>query len=242
MSSRRSSPKLRNQLKDMTENRTKSARKQQIELWLKIISNTSAEGPLYTIMRHVAYNLGNMVGRPFQIDNLRIKTLPLSRLSAYTDDPEAETVGIYLFISKDLLGKALLILTLDDAMYLADWLLEARPGATTKLGPLECSALAEFGNLTLSSFLNAVAEFTGTSLRLSPPAVMVHMLATVFKVLARSAAAMADELLIVETDFVNVDRDLSIQFWVLPDPAVYSLFLSKNNKIPHPLLRVSRIG
>jgi chemotaxis protein CheC len=140
-------------------------------------------------------------------------------LNARVDDPEAETVGIYLLIGEDLPGEAILILPLDDAMYLADWLLEARPGTTTKLGSLECSALAEFGNLTLSSFLNAVAEFIGTPLRLSPPAVMVDMVATVFEAVAMSAAAVTDELLIIEADFVNVESDLSIQFWVLPNTA-----------------------
>jgi chemotaxis protein CheY-P-specific phosphatase CheC len=62
-----------------------------------------------------------------------------------------------------------------------------------------------------------VAEFIGTPLRLSPPAVMVDMVATVFEAVAMSAAAVTDELLIVEADFVNVDSDLSIQFWVLPN-------------------------
>jgi chemotaxis protein CheC len=204
-------------LKNMNESTAKSTNKQQTELWLKITSNTSAEGPLYAAMRHVAHNLADLVGRSIQIDNLHIKKLPISRLNACTDDPEAETVGIYLLIDEDLSGEAILILPLDDAMYLADWLLEARPGTTTKLGSLECSALAEFGNLTLSSFLNAVAEFIGTPLRLSPPAVMVDMVATVFEAVAMSAAAVTDELLIVEADFVNVDSDLSIQFWVLPN-------------------------
>jgi chemotaxis protein CheC len=211
----------------MVESRIKSTSKPQTELWLKIISNTSAEGPLYAAMRHVAHNLAEMVGRPIQINNLRIETLPISHLNARVDDPEAETVGIYLLIGEDLPGEAILILPLDDAMYLADWLLEIRPGTTTKLGPLECSALAEFGNLTLSSFLNAVAEFVGTPLRLSPPAVMVDMVATVFEAVVMSAAAVTDELLIVEADFVNVESDLSIRFWVLPNTAELSTHLAK---------------
>jgi chemotaxis protein CheC len=203
----------------MIESMVKSTNKQPAELWPKIISNTSIEGPLYAAMRHVAHNLTDMVGRPIQINNLCNETLPNSRLSTCMDNPEAETVGIYLLIDEDLSGEAILILPLDDAMYLADWLLETRPGTTTKLGSLECSALAEFGNLTLSSFLNAVAEFTGTPLRSSPPAVMVDMVATVFEAVAMSAAAVTDELLIVEADFVNVESDLSIRFWVLPNTA-----------------------
>jgi chemotaxis protein CheC len=201
---------------------------QQIELWSKIVSTTSVQGLLYRIMRHVAYNLSDMVGRPIKIKSLCIKTIPLSRLGTYARDPEAETVGIYLLISEDLSGEAVLTLSRDDAMYVTDWLLEVRPGTTTKLGELECSALAELGNLILSSFLNVIAEFTGAPLRLSPPALMVDMLATIFETIAMSAATSTDELTIIEADFVNVESDLAIHFWVLPDPAMVTVDLVKS--------------
>ena len=197
--------------------------KQQVELWSKLISSTSSEGILHTAMRHTAHSLADMVERPIKVNSLRVETLPINRLGAYTDDPETETVGIYLLIGEDLLGEAILVLSLADAMYLADWLLQARPGTTTRLGTLECSALAEAGNLVLSSFLNAVADFTGMPLRISPPAVMVDMLATVFETVAISAGKASDELLVIEADFMNVESDLSIQFWVLPDPAVLTV-------------------
>ena len=86
--------------------------KQRIELWSKIINNTSREGMLHMAMRHMAHNLTEMVERPFEIDNLRIETLPMSQLGIYTDNPEAETVGVYLLIGDELLGEAVLILIL----------------------------------------------------------------------------------------------------------------------------------
>ena len=69
-----------------------------------------------------------------------------------------------------------------DAMYLADWLLQARPGTTSRLGPLEYSALAETGNVVLSSFLNALAQFSNSSLQPSPPTVMVDSPAALLEV------------------------------------------------------------
>jgi chemotaxis protein CheC len=202
---------------------------QQVELWSSIIRGASAEGLLRTALRHVAYSLSDMVGRPFEVSSLRIETRPINRLETYANDPEAETVGIYLRSIDTLPGQTILILSLADAMYLADWLLELRPGTTTRLGSLEYSALAETGNLMLSSFLNAVAEFTGQPLRLSPPAVMVDMLATVFQAVAASVAEVTDDLFILETDFVNVDSSLLIRLWLLPDPAVLTLNQVKIN-------------
>jgi chemotaxis protein CheY-P-specific phosphatase CheC len=159
-----------------------------------------------------------MIGRPLKVSGLQIETVPISRLTMQAEDPESETVGIYLLTGDDLPGQAILTLSLVDAMYLADWLLEERPGTTTKLNPLVCSALSEFGNQALSSFLNALAEFTATPLRLSPPAVMVDMLATVLETTVIPVAPMTDELLIIETNFTNVESSLLTRFWVLPDP------------------------
>jgi chemotaxis protein CheC len=168
-------------------------------------------------MHHVAHNLGNMTRRSIKIDNLRIETVPINRLRACSDNPEAEAVGIYLLINGDLSGEAILILCPDQAMNLADSLLEARPGATARLNELECSALSEFGNLALSSFLNAVADLTRVPLRLSTPAIVSDTLTVIFEAVAMSALTVSDKVLIIKTDFVDWDDSLKFQFWVLPD-------------------------
>ncbi len=192
----------------------------QNKLWSQIMGNTSKSSLLYLAMRHVSHTVSDMIGRPLEIKDLRLKIHSINEMMVYGDDPEAETVGIYLRISNDLPGEAMLILSLADAMYLADWLLELRPGSTTFLGDMERSALAEVGNLTLSSFLNAIADLTGTPLAPSPPAVRVDMLATLLQAAITLLAEPVDELLILETEIVNIQSELLIQFWLLPDPAV----------------------
>jgi chemotaxis protein CheC len=186
-------------------------------LWADIIRSTTPEGMLHTAMRHVADNLGTMVNRSIKVKGLHLETIPLNALGTQTGDPEAETVAIYLLIDDELSGEAVLMLSPDDARYLADWLLEVRPGTTTHLGDLERSALAEFGNVTLSSFLNALADMTGQPLRLSPPMVVVDMVAVIFEAVALAAATSGNELLIIETEFQNEESALGVQFWVLPD-------------------------
>jgi chemotaxis protein CheC len=129
-------------------------------------------------------------------------------------------VGIYLLMQGDLNGQAIMIFPLDSALNLADLLLDAPPGTATSLGELERSALAEVGNLTVSYFLNAMSALTGKPLRPSPPAVMVDMLGAILDVVAVSAAATSDELLIVETMLQEPDGDVQGRFWVMPDPAI----------------------
>ena len=202
---------------------TESTGKIQIELWSRIIDNMSSGGALHMAMRHAAYSLKDMVNRPIKVNSLRIETVHIRQLDTYAANLEKDVVGVHLFTKDDLPGQAILILSIDDAMYLADWLLEARPGTTTKLGPLEYSALAETGNVVLSSFLNALAQFSSTSLQPSPPTVMVDSPAALLEVAAASLTEPTEELLIIKTDFINVESSLLIQFWLLPNLAALSL-------------------
>jgi len=190
----------------------------QVELWSKIVADTSAESMLMAAMRQVARSLTEMTGRPIELNGLDIETIPVNRLRTLAGDPKAETVGIYLLLTDEKLsGEAILLMQPEDALCLVDWLLEARPGTTTRLGDLERSALSEFGNQTLSSFLNVLADLSGIPLRLSPPNVVVDMLAVILEAVAMAAAVMADELLIIKTDFVNNECSLKAKFWVVPD-------------------------
>ncbi|GEM_PF-395882 len=204
---------------------------QQIELWSKILNNTEPGGLLCRAVRHAAQSLSEMVNQPLQIKNLKIVAVPLNELvdTIYDNDfwdhsssinYETETVGIYLLVGDDLPGQAMLTLSVNDALYMVDWLLEERPGTTTKLDSLGCSALSEMGNLVLSSFLNAIAEFTHDPLRPSPPAMMVDMLATVLQTAVTLIEVVTDELIVIKVDFINVENSLLIHFWLLPDPSI----------------------
>jgi chemotaxis protein CheC len=88
------------------------------------------------------------------------------------------------------------------------------------LGTLEYSALAEVGNQALSSFLNILAEFTGVPLHPSPPAVTADILANIMELILTTALPMADNFLLIKTNFKDTHDSIQIQFWVWPDPGV----------------------
>jgi chemotaxis protein CheY-P-specific phosphatase CheC len=171
-------------------------------------------------VRHVASCLSDLMNRSISFSDLQLEVIPLDQLSSTACDPEAETVGVYLRLGDNLPGQALFILSLDDALYVVDWLLELRPGATTHLGAMESSALAELGNIALAAFLNIMAEFNGAPLRLSPPAVIVDMLATTLEVIATYVGAVTDKVLVIKADFKDVHNSIGIKLWLLPDPAL----------------------
>jgi len=191
---------------------------QSPQLWPKVIKNTSPEGMLHQAMDSAARSLTMLTGWPFTLAGLDIGAVPVDSLAVVSDDREMERVGIYLLLTdEELSGEAIMILQPDEAMVLVDWLLEEPSGTTGQLDDLAVSALAECGNQTLSSFLNTLADATGMTLRLSPPAVVVDTMPVIFQAVAMSAATISDELLVIKTDFVNEENSLKVQFWLIPD-------------------------
>ena len=191
---------------------------QAARLWSDILGSNKAEKILGAVMENVAQDLTKLVGQPFEFSGLDIKTISVDSLEDLTDDSDTEAVGIYLLLTdEELSGEAMLVLAPDEAMNVVDWLLEESLGTTTQLGDLETSALAELGNQALSSFLNAVADLTRTPLRPSPPTVVVDTMAIISKAVALSAATVTNEFMLIKTDFINDEKSLKIQFWIVPD-------------------------
>ncbi|NJN93723.1 MAG: hypothetical protein HC875_06340 [Anaerolineales bacterium] len=184
------------------------------------ITNFQSKNILQLAMQHAARGLSDMVERPITIDVLKVETLSLSQIIGHAGSPETEIVGVYLLIEGDFTGQVILMLPLHEAFYLVDLLLCLTPGTTTSLGDLERSALAEVGNLTVSYFLNEIANRTTVSSRPSPPAVMVDMLGAIMNVIAAPMATVSDATLVVETIFQESGRTVLGYFWVLPYPTV----------------------
>jgi chemotaxis protein CheC len=188
------------------------------KLWLQMINDTSSSGMLNRAMQYTLYSLQEMVAQPFQIDTPQYRIISLDQLDVYVQSLEEETVAIYLQMSDQLPGQAILMLTLTHALQLAEWLIDEPVNAIDELDALMSSALAETGNIILASFLSALSQILHTSILLSPPAVIVDMLATVLEVVVTVAAVATDEITLLETDFKHENSDLHIRFWLLPDP------------------------
>lgn len=171
-------------------------------------------------MENAARGLSGMLGRTITTGTLQAKVVRFSELYTDLGHPETGMVGIYLRMEGDLRGQAILVLSVQSALDMADLLMEEPPGTSTTLGDLECSALGEVGNLTVAYFLNAMSSLTGKDLRPSPPAVMVNMLGAILNVLATTAGMTGDELLIIETVIQDPqDKLVEARFWVIPDLA-----------------------
>ncbi len=188
-------------------------------LWEELLYGLQSETWVQTAMGHVAQGLSEMMQKPIYNDQPHVLRMPLSEVPLPIGSPRAEMVGVYLEIESGLRGWTLLILPVNLALNLTDVVMGQPSGTSVELGEVERSALAEVGNLTLTYFLNAVAELTGQceDLLPSPPGVIVDMLGAILDLLVIPAAEFGDELTILETTFQNKTQTIEIRFWVMPD-------------------------
>jgi chemotaxis protein CheC len=173
---------------------------------------------LHTAMESVACSLTDMIGQVIINDAPQVKKVPVAKFAVCNDDSEMEAVGIYLHMKSGLYGRVILVMPLHFALNLVD-LLTGRPkGTAHDLDPMGLSALAEMGNLTLSYFLNAVADcFQSETLHPSPPTVVVDMLSAIVNTIVTPSVIASNDLIIIETNFAGTAMDVRFCFLVLPD-------------------------
>ena len=184
-------------------------------LWQQIIFDKMPHGTLVEAMRKAVADLEILAQRPFYMSHIQVKLIPFEDLRTFDDSLLA--AGIFLHMSDDLPGWTVFTLPVTRACLFVDWLLEKPRGTTCDFDPLACSVLAEMGNVLLASFLSQIAQFTGTSIRPSPPSVVVDKMSNILEVSSASLTIITDELLVIETDIKSAEEDLQIHAWILPD-------------------------
>ncbi|HDQ71429.1 MAG TPA: hypothetical protein ENN19_04950 [Chloroflexi bacterium] len=187
--------------------------------WYNVGSVSRVEIMVSAALLNAARGLSNLLERDITTGTVQARVVHLGEISSGVGHPEDETVGIYLKMHGDLGGQALLILSLEDALNLADILMEQEPGDSSTLEEMAQSALAETGHLMVAYFLNAMAVLTGEALRPSPPAIIVDMLGSILTVIAASVGERRDDLMIIETILQDTQGLFKLRFWVLPDLA-----------------------
>ncbi|HSH02709.1 MAG TPA: hypothetical protein VLL52_09345 [Anaerolineae bacterium] len=185
-------------------------------LW-DIITEESNRQLLQAAFDHAARGLSFLIGHPLHSHEVGVRQASIQELTELVGSPEDEFVGIYLLIKGNSLQQAILMMPVVDGLRMAEQLLGEPDNSIQELGELELSALAEVGNVVLTSCLNKLAQATGVATLPSPPAVVVDMLATLLSVTAASAAVSGDNFYLLDSAFYDEYDTLKLRMWILPD-------------------------
>jgi len=152
----------------------------------------------------------------------------------YYGDPDANIAAVFVRSLGEFGCSLIFIQDEEDANLMVDLLLKQQLGVVPKNLPQEMSdsALAEVGNIILSSFLNAICMLIDTRHQITPPGVAHDMLASIMDVVASIFGQMGDMAVLVNTELRvggsdGSERDISGNIVMVPDPDALDLLLRK---------------
>jgi len=152
-------------------------------------------------------------------------TVPTCIRASFSEVPgmvggeEIETAGILLGVEGDVLGKMMLLLSVDDSLALIRLLMNIERPNDDPLNELEQSALREVGNIITSSYLNSLAGFTNMKIIPTVPMLSIDMAGALLNFALMEQALEGDDVLVIQTRFKVEGREINGLFLFLPSQA-----------------------
>lgn len=144
--------------------------------------------------------LSKLVGRPASVAFSDPQARRTEEASL-TVGPEEMAAGIYLPVTGDVEGAALVIFPKEAAFILCDLLVRRPSGTTRKLSELDESALKEAGNIICGNYVAVMANMLGVRMIEHPPGFSFDMCGAITSQVVAQCAQKAEKALVVEIEF-----------------------------------------
>lgn len=177
---------------------------------------------------NAATALSKMVGKRVNMEVPLVRVIPLKDVPEWLGGPEKEVLGVYLSVFGALTGHILFVMTIDDALKIMKILLgDMTPSREQILDmdELAASAMGEIGNILSSSYLSALADFTGLHLNHSVPSIAVDMAGAIVDIVLIEISQHSDYALLIETVFVEEEDRITGYFMLIPDTGSLEIML-----------------
>lgn len=133
-------------------------------------------------------------------------------------DPGEMTVGIYLPITGDAKGAALLVIPREAAFMLSDLLLKRKQGSTRKLTRLDKAALKEVGNIICGQYFTIFSNKLGIKIIEHIPDFSYSIYGSIISDIIARFSRVTDEALVIEANIIFKPNVLKIYFLLLFEP------------------------
>jgi len=160
--------------------------------------------------------LSKLIDRPVSIEMTHAEVKNVEDLSPIIS-PEEITAGIYLPITGDIKGAALLIFPKEAAFSLSDLLVKREPGTTRKLSELDKSALKEVGNILSGNYLAVLSNMMKMKIIEHIPSFSFDMFGAVISQIITEFTQKVEEALVIEIAFIFEPAALKGYFLLLLD-------------------------
>lgn len=177
---------------------------------------------------HAATALSKMLSSEIQMNVPRVAVVGFDEISDVVGGAEQLVIGIFLRVEGDIPGSIFFLLEIESAKRLVSGMVGSLADENAEeFSEIEISALQEIGNILAGSYLSSLADFTRKEMFPSPPALAVDMAGAIMSIGLIQLGPMADFALVVDTEFLQGDKEIEGHFFLLPDPgSVETLFSS----------------
>ena len=169
--------------------------------------------------------LSSMCDQHVKVNSLTAKRIPVIDTPNLVGGPESLAAGVYLEVSGSGTGHMIIIQTPKTAFELIDMVMGEPIGTTLEFDEMAQSVLGEVGNVMGSHFLNTISDSTGLDLRVSPPAVMMDLAASILSPSIADLMPYSEDALVLDTTFGTDDRQINGKFLVMPNPELQDALL-----------------
>ncbi len=144
--------------------------------------------------------LSKLIDRQVEVEISKTEVKRVEDLSPLVG-PEEMVAGIYLPVTGDISGAALLIFPKETAFALSDLLVKREPGTTHKLTELDKSALKEVGNIISGNYLTVLANVLQIKIIEHIPNFSFDMFGAIVSQIITDFAQKTDKALVIEIEF-----------------------------------------
>ena len=159
--------------------------------------------------------LSKLIDRSVEIGISKAQVKKVENISPLIGNEEV-VAGIYLPVTGEINGAALLIFPRETAFILSDLLVKRPPGTTRKLTKLDESALKEVGNIITGVYLTALHDFCGVNIYPSIPCVAVDMINSILDESLVRLSAQLQSTFLIENRFIIDEKKIRTFLLIIP--------------------------
>lgn len=176
---------------------------------------------------HAATALSQMVNQRIMVDIPEIRVVRLEDVGELIGEPDEIVSAVMMQLLGDVTGRTVQIFPWRTAVQLTSKLLSRQSsGSPEDFGELEQSALKEVSNILVGAYVNALSDFMGLMLIMSPPALAIDTAQAVLATSYLNFGDHQDYVFAVTTRLgMDANSELGAFFLLLPDDASLKVIL-----------------
>jgi chemotaxis protein CheC len=173
---------------------------------------------------NAATSLAKMLNKKVDMEVPQVKILEFSDVPKLIGGEESLVTGVYFNLEGDLTGSFLFLLDEESALGLLNLMM---PMEFKEFDEMSNSALMEVGNILSGAYISSLASLTNLNISISVPSISYDMAGAILSVPAIQFGMVSDQVLIVENEFFDDDKDdmISGYFLLVPDLESYDVLL-----------------